>query len=157
VLNKIDRVEDPLHVQSLMPDDATDVVYVSAHTGEGLDRLDEAVRKRLDARSFLVDVHLPLADGRLDAAVRRLGKPIEEEVDDEKGEHRLRVRLTEGALGNLRRGAGEHARFEVIQAPVETPLAAERKDAHGRTSGGEDARPDDWAGSTSTRGRRRAE
>ncbi len=156
VLNKIDRVEDPLHLQSLVPNDATDVVYVSAHTGDGLDRLDEAVRKRLDARSFLVDVHMPLADGRLDAAVRRLGRPVEEAVDDEKGEHRLRVRLTEGALGNLRRGAGENVRFDVIQAPVESPVAPERKDADGRAEGDDDVRPDDWADSSSPRGRRRA-
>jgi GTP-binding protein HflX len=157
VLNKIDRVEDPLHLHNLVPDDATDVVYVSAHTREGLDRLDEAVRKRLDSRSFLVDVHMPVADGRLDSAVRRLGKPIEEDVDDEKGEHRMRVRLTEGALGNLRRGAGERARFEVIQAPVETPLAAERKDMHGRTDSSDAARAVDKASAESLRERRRAE
>jgi GTP-binding protein HflX len=119
VLNKIDRVEDPIQLQSLVRDEHQDVVYVSAQEGTGLDRLDEVVRKRLDARSFLVDVRMAAHDGRLDSAVRSLSQPIEEEIDEESGEHRLRVRLTPGALGNLRRTAAKDVRFDVIQAPTE--------------------------------------
>jgi hypothetical protein len=126
VLNKIDRVEDPIGLQKLVRDEACDVVYVSAHTGAGLDRLDEAVKKRLDARSFLVDVHMSVADGRLDAAVRRLGQPVEDEIDAQSGLHRLRARLTAGALGNLRRAASPDVRFDVIRPPADGGLGRDR-------------------------------
>src|SRR4051812_24678067 len=100
---------------------------------------------------------MPASDGRLDAAVRKLGKPIEDDIDEETGEHRMRVRLTEGALGNLRRGAGERVRFDVIQAPAEMPnmsdAAGSARDGAGQTDEAADERND----RASKRGRRRAE
>lgn len=140
VFNKVDRVADRIGLQALSRGLEADVIYVSAHTREGLDRLDESVRRRLDARSFLVDIHMPIADGRLDSNVRRLCTPIEDETDAETGMHRLRVRLTEGALGNLRRAAGSGARFEILRGPTpeasqvdaaDAPDAAERRRRHG--------------------------
>ncbi len=106
---------------------------------------------------------MPVTDGRLDAAVRKLGKPIEDDIDEDTGEHRLRVRLTEGAFGNLRRGAGEHVRFEVIQAPLEIPNMSDRSGTNGEPTTAEGAgspedHPDEWTRrAASTRGRRRAE
>jgi GTP-binding protein HflX len=116
VFNKIDRVEDRIGLQLLRNGREQESVYVSAATGEGLDELDEAVARRLDVHSSLVDVFVGLGDGRLDAHVRRLAKPIEDEVRMEAGERRLRVRLTEGALGNLRRAGGAALRVEVVPA-----------------------------------------
>lgn len=117
VLNKMDRLVDRSHVDALLENPSSEVVHVSAATGAGLARLDEVVRRRLDERSFLVDVRMPIADGRLDGAVRRLCAPIEEEYDAECSVRRLRVRLTPGALGNLRRGAGPLVHFDVLSGP----------------------------------------
>ncbi len=121
VFNKIDAVSDAIVLHNLASTCKDEVVFVSAHTGAGLDRLDEAVRRKLDARSYLVDVRMPIGDGRLDAAVRKLCAPIEDDVSED-GDHRLRVRLTEGALGNLRRHAGAAVRFEIVRAPTESIL-----------------------------------
>ena len=119
VFNKIDRVEDPIGLQFLRKGREEEIVYVSATTGQGLDKLEQAVTRVLDARSALVDVYLPLSDGRVDALVRRLGTPVEDQWLEDRGERRLRARLTEGALGNLRRSAGSAARFVVVEPPRE--------------------------------------
>src|SRR6185369_12270941 len=94
-----------------------EVVYVSAETGEGLDLLAAAVARRVDRHSSVYDVFVPIGDGRIDASVRRLARPIEDEIAMDRGEHRLRVRLTEGALGNLRRAAGPRLRIESVGSP----------------------------------------
>lgn len=130
VFNKIDRVHDPLGLQLLTVGQPREVVHVSAHSGAGLDRLEQAVRRRLDARSYLVDVYFPLSDGRFDAAIRSLATPSQDEIIDASAEHRVRVALMEGALGNLRRQAGLGVRFEVVRSPSES-LAAADDDARG--------------------------
>ena len=119
VLNKTDRVPDPLALHWLVADRPTEAVWVSAHTGEGLERLDAAVSKRLDRRSVTVDIRMPAAEGRLDAAVRKLCRPLVESWDEESEERTLRVRITDGALGNLRRGAPAGVRFEVVSPALE--------------------------------------
>ncbi|MAF65077.1 MAG: GTPase HflX [Planctomycetota bacterium] len=118
VFNKIDHVGDGIELALLSSDREESVVYLSAATGEGLDRLDAVVRERLDARSALLDLFLPLADGRLAASVRGVGGVLEEEVIGD-AELRLRVRLDAGALGNLRRQAAGELRFELLEPPRE--------------------------------------
>src|SRR4029077_3959976 len=107
VFNKIDRVRDPIGLQFLRNDRTQEAVYVSAVTGEGIGDLERPVMHKLDSRSFVVDVYVPLHDGKLDAHVRRLCTPLAEELLEEQGERRVRVRVTEGALGMLRRAAGK--------------------------------------------------
>lgn len=124
VLNKIDLLRDPLDLQLLARDRTERVVYLSAHTGEGTDRLDALVRELLDARSALLSILLPLADGRLAARVRASAVVLEEEVVGDS-ELRLRVRMDEGALGNLERAAGGGLRYEVIEPPREPLLSEE--------------------------------
>ena len=124
VMNKIDLLRDPLDLQLLVRDRRERVVYVSAHTGEGLDRLDALVRDSLDARSALLDLHLPLSDGKLAAQARASAVVLEEEVVGEQT-LRLRVRMDEGALGNLERGAGGKLRYDVIEPAREQLLAEE--------------------------------
>lgn len=121
--NKIDRVVDPLDLQYLVRDRAERIVYVSARTGEGLDRLDALVREILDARSALLSIVLPLADGRLAARVRSSGVVLHEEVRGD-GELVLRARMHEGALGNLVRASEGRLRYEVLEPPKE-PLLRE--------------------------------
>jgi len=126
VFNKIDRVRDPIGLQFLRRGRGQESVYVSAVTGEGIDELAKAVMKILDSRSFLADVYVPLADGKLDALVRKACIPIEDEMREEQGERRVRVRLTEGALGILRRNAtSSGARIQIIQPPTTTSARTE--------------------------------
>ena len=111
-----------LPLQLLARGTRAEVVHVSARTGEGLGRLTESVVRRLDQRSATVDVILPLADGRTAAAVRRNAAVLEEETLGEES-LRLRVRLGEGALGNLRRLAGPEVEFRTLELPAQPRLA----------------------------------
>jgi GTP-binding protein HflX len=106
VFNKIDRVEDRIAMQLLRHGRTEEVVYVSATSGEGIELLEAAVARRLDARSAVFDIFVPLANGRLNARVHRLGRPMEDDISLETEERRLRLRLTDAELGSLRR-AGE--------------------------------------------------
>jgi len=117
VFNKIDRVEDRIGIQLLRHGRREEVVYVSAATGEGIDRLEAAVARRLEEQSFVVDVFVPLADGRLNAGVGRLGRPLEDEISMEKEERRLRLRVTDAALGHLRRFGSGSLRIALIDSP----------------------------------------
>ena len=119
--NKIDQVVDAIDLQFLVQDRAERTVYVSAQTGEGLDRLDALVREILDARSALLRILLPLADGRLAAQVRCSGVVLEEKVIDDR-ELILRVRMDEGSLGNLVRASEGSLRYEVLEPPKEPML-----------------------------------
>lgn len=127
VLNKVDQVDAPLALQMLARETSAEVLHVSARSGQGLDRLEQAVAQRLDQRCALVDVVVPLADGRMAAAVRRSSKVLEEETLGEASQ-RLRVRIHEGLLGNLRRAASPEVVFEILEAPQE-PLLSEESDA----------------------------
>jgi GTP-binding protein HflX len=119
VLNKVDEVEDPIRLQLLVTDPHVDVVHVSARTGEGLERLVATVARRLDARSAVVDVHLPPSEGRLQALVRSSGFVLSQAVDED-GHVVLRARLSERALGALRHEASDAVRVEVVE-PVREP------------------------------------
>jgi GTP-binding protein HflX len=123
VFNKSDAVQDPLTLQYLRQGRTQEAVHISAHTGAGLAELDAAVRRRLDRRSALVDLYFPIQEGRIEAAVRRLCSPLEEDWDAERSLRRLRVRLTEGALGPLRRSSGPGLRVETV-APASEPRLA---------------------------------
>jgi GTP-binding protein HflX len=117
VLNKIDRVPEPLAVQALARGRAEEVVFVSAHSGEGLEELERVVQKRLDVRSPVVEVHVSAGDGKSIAALKAAGTVLAQGVDGE--ELVLRLRLLDGALGALQSALGPRARFEVLQAAAE--------------------------------------
>jgi GTP-binding protein HflX len=116
VFNKIDRVADPVTLQLLVEDERVDVVYLSARTGEGVDRLVRAVLRRVDERTALVAVHLPPSEGKALARMRSSGGIVEELLHDD-GTLDLRVRMTESALGNLQRELGERIALQVVEAP----------------------------------------
>jgi GTP-binding protein HflX len=118
VFNKIDRVADPIRLH-LLAGPEEEVVHVSAATGEGVDRLAEAVGARLDRRSAVVELRLPLADGRTAAAARKMGVVYAERVDGD--DLVLELKLAEGALGNLARTAHAELRVRVLQ-PADEPL-----------------------------------
>ena len=114
VFNKVDQPLDELALDPL--EDACrdqEVVRVSARTGAGLDHLTAAVTRRLDEHSKLVDVFVPLADGRSAAAVRRAGALVEQELVGET-HTRFRLKLSPGALGVLHRDLDEGVRVEAL-------------------------------------------
>ncbi|MFT7485213.1 MAG: GTP-binding protein HflX [Candidatus Paceibacteria bacterium] len=124
VLNKIDGVKDPIELQFLTFDRSERIVHVSAKTGEGIERLDSMIRAILDSRSTLLRILLPLADGKLASQVRQYGFVLEEEVVGDQ-ELALRVRMDEGALGNLQRASAGRLSYEILEPAVE-PLIDER-------------------------------
>ena len=94
--------------------------YLSAATGEGIDRLAEAVATRLDRRSVIVELRLPIADGRTAAAARAVSVVRDERVEGDD-ELVLELKLLESALGNLCRTA--HAALDVrVLRPADEPL-----------------------------------
>ncbi|HPF13886.1 MAG: GTPase HflX [Planctomycetes bacterium] len=113
VLNKIDRLEDPLQLHLLLGQTQAEVVHVSAKSGAGIDRLTEVVQSFLDERSSTVDVFIPVTDGRTIAIVRSMGGVQEEECLEE-ATMRFRVRLSAGALGVLRQRTHGTAHFELV-------------------------------------------
>lgn len=119
VLNKIDRLVERLAAQPLAQGRAEEVVCVSAHTGEGLDELEALVRARLDRRSPVVEVRVSAGDGKSIAALKAVGKVLEQRVDDD--DLVLRLRLLDGALGALQRSLAGRARFELLQ-PASEPF-----------------------------------
>jgi GTP-binding protein HflX len=133
VLNKADRVADPLALVELEGAASRESVLVSAATGAGLAELEERVRARLDAQARVVDCFFPAADGRLDARVRSYCTPFEESYDPDTAEIRLRVRLSDAQLGALRRAAGPRARFDEV-APAAAAPAVPREDGEARRS-----------------------
>lgn len=114
VLNKADRVEDPVALAGLEKSAGVSTILASAATGEGLDELDARVRARLDAHSRRIDVFMPASAGRLDAQIRAICTPIERAYDESTGEARVRVRLTDAQLGFLARNAGPGVRFVAV-------------------------------------------
>jgi len=129
VLNKIDRVEDPLRLHLLLHGREQEAVYVSAARGEGLDRLQEAVAARLDRRSATIELRLPLEDGRGIAFARRAGILESEEFGESLV--RMRLRVGERMLGNLRRSLDAGTSIEVLAPPAE-PLLVEVEPQDGR-------------------------
>ena len=131
VFNKVDRVPEPLALHSLAQGRRNEVIFVSALTGEGLDRLTQVVLRELDAHSLVVSVHVPLADGRSAALVRSSGALDSEELIGDEA-LKFQLRLSAAALGNLRRGLGPEVQVDIVStglaiAERERALAESRK------------------------------
>jgi len=124
VLNKVDRVDEPLSLQPLSHARSEEVVLVSARTGAGLERLDAQVRARIDRRSPLIEVRVSTADGKSIAALKAAGTVLEQRLDGDD-DLVLRLRLLDGALGALRSSLGERARFRLLEPAAEPFLRAD--------------------------------
>jgi GTP-binding protein HflX len=113
VFNKIDRVPELLALHSLAQGRKNEVVFVSAHTGDGLERLTQIVLRELDSHSIVACLTVPIADGRSAALARASGALQSEELI---GEEALKfvLKLSAGALGGLRRGLSPGVAVEIV-------------------------------------------
>ena len=122
VFNKVDLVEDPLRMHLLLGERETEVVHLSAETGEGLDRLDQLVQARLDARSVIARIEVPMACGDLLAAIKKSSTILEEEVVGDEFVAVV-IRVLERSYGALKRRAPEGVRFQLI-SPATDPYTS---------------------------------
>ena len=99
--------------QQRLAGQSVEVVHLSAHTGEGVDELTQAVTRRLDELSRVVDVFTTPGQGRVVALVRGAGAVIEEDVAED-GSMRQRLRLSPGAFGVLKRQVGDAAEIRPV-------------------------------------------
>lgn len=91
VFNKLDLLEQSPRM--VLDDDGIPVaVYLSARQGQGLDLLAEALRLRLQVDQFEGEVVLAPSEGKLRAALFKLGA-IESEVFQEDGSSVLSIKL----------------------------------------------------------------
>ena len=91
VFNKLDLLEQSPRM--VLDDDGLPVaVYLSARQGQGLDLLAEALRLRLQVDQFVGEVVLAPSEGKLRAALFKLGA-IESEVFQEDGSSLLSIKL----------------------------------------------------------------
>jgi GTP-binding protein HflX len=74
-------------------------VFVSAVSAGGLDSLKDSLLKAVLLSRPVVELRVPLADGRLLAQVYREGEVLSRETEDEMLV--LRVRAESGAIGRL--------------------------------------------------------
>jgi GTP-binding protein HflX len=117
--NKLDATVEAKRLTDRYPGS----VAISALTGEGVDRLLEAVGDRLRALARVVELVVPYERGDVLAAIHREGEVLVER--DGEGAAQLRVRLDEAGAARFR---------EWVVAPV-----AERGDGHGRAADGAEA------------------
>jgi GTP-binding protein HflX len=73
VFNKIDRLEDPGKRASLQAE-YPESVWISAHTGEGLDDLKGAIYNRIEANRVTLRLQIPQAEGKLLSELHSVGE-----------------------------------------------------------------------------------
>jgi GTP-binding protein HflX len=90
VLNKVDRLggaDEAEHLAARLEREGLRVVTVSAVTDGGLAPLSAALASALQQARRVVDLRVPVSDGRTIATVRRLGEVLSEEYDGETAVH----------------------------------------------------------------------
>ena len=100
-LNKIDRVEDRLRIETLL-NRYPNAVAVSAHTGEGLSRLATAVSDTLSSDFLDLEIDLDAGNGRLLAYLSQFGEVLSRTF----AENRVTVhcRIAQKYMGQLQNG-----------------------------------------------------
>lgn len=99
VYNKIDLSGDAPSLQEHAPNQP-DRVYVSAHSGAGIDLLRDAVCMCLMGQIFHYDLCLPPSAGKLRNQLYQLGVVEREQIED-NGDAKLHVRLAKDRLTQL--------------------------------------------------------
>jgi GTP-binding protein HflX len=99
VLNKIDACDDRSRVQAVL-NRYPYAIAVSAHTGEGLDRLATAVSDALSSTFVDVDIDMSVANGKLMAYVAAHGEVLSKQFDEQRV--RIHCRMPQKYLGRIR-------------------------------------------------------
>lgn len=76
LFNKCDRIEEPEHVRDLK---AERCLYISALTGQGLEKFREALGRLINEDHVLLERVFPYTDGSLLQLIRKNGRLFEEE------------------------------------------------------------------------------
>lgn len=100
LLNKIDKITDPMELTLLMHK-REEAIPVSARTGEGIEALAEAVSRVVEQDWHTVKVRVPLSDGETSFKIERLGRLIRRRYINEKVHYV--VRLPAAFIEHLRR------------------------------------------------------
>ena len=116
VLNQVDRVAEPLALR-LLEDRLPGAVRVSALTGDGLERLGEAVLAAAAGRTEEVVVETDPGNGRLLARLREWGDVAEIAFPD--GRARVRMRLAPRHFEPVRREGGRILTSDEVAALAE--------------------------------------
>lgn len=135
VYNKVDLLDDDEGLPLLVNNREEEAVFVSAKSGKGLDRFEEAVAAHLDLRSNVVRAILPAAAGGMVARLRRSGTCLKEEYRDD-GKVELLMRLPDQSWGLIKNELGCDVEFEVLDPASERVFEGEPES---------DGRPD-WMG-----------
>jgi GTP-binding protein HflX len=111
VFNKVDRLDaDELHaLQERGRERMRDAIFVSALAEGGLEPLRRALLSAIRARKPVVEVEIPVTDGRLLAEVHRSAHVLDQTQRD--GLMVLRARLDDATAGRLR-GKGAKIRVQ---------------------------------------------
>jgi GTP-binding protein HflX len=122
VLNKVDQLEEGLAevFAKRFRDEGRLVVTVSAVADGGLEPLRAALAEALQRVRRIVEMRIPVGDGRTLAAVRRLGEMLSEEYDGDVAV--IRAILEPRAIGHLQRETGLDLRPVVEGPPRPEPL-----------------------------------
>ncbi|AKJ64130.1 GTPase HflX [Kiritimatiella glycovorans] len=89
-LNKIDRAEGRHRSRRLLRDLAP-AAALSARSGEGVETLKEALADRLRSSKTLVEMRIPIGEGRLIAELHRRGTVLEEAYDHDAARIKARI------------------------------------------------------------------
>lgn len=122
VYNKIDRLARASAVERDSEGEVS-AVWISAATGEGLDRLMVAIAERLSRLARRASVRLPAAAGALRSRLYA-AKVVREERSGEDGSIVLCVELPEEELRALARTPG----VQILESPRPRPARVERED-----------------------------
>lgn len=98
ILNKIDAVEKGQ--LDILTATYPNAIPVSAHSGLGIDRLNQAVSDALSREFIEIEVELPVGDGKTAAFLAREGEILEKNYDETNV--RFHCRLPRAAYGKLK-------------------------------------------------------
>jgi len=82
VFNKIDRVDDPV-TRAILRNEHPEALFISVHTGEGLEQLVAQLGGLVDSGAREVLIHLPLDRSDLMARLHREGTVLHTDYEEE--------------------------------------------------------------------------
>lgn len=115
LLNKIDAVQDEAD-EPILEARLRGSYRISARTGEGLDRVIEAVRRAATTDTIQATLRLPAGDGCLLAALDRESRVLNRRYDDDTVE--LEVVIQRKQLNRL---SGRHGSLEILSTDARLP------------------------------------